>query len=471
MRLPGPCAFTGWRRVVLPTAMLSVAAAVSAGLASTFGSGGASSPPGVVNADDPEINFQAATLVLAPANDDNFTPPGVCGGTNIAPSRCTAAIWVVNGSSHTLNYSGTACPTSPSLQVQVLSGQSNPECTAAIFVSSPPPSSSAPAPAPSAKPAPGKPGASPAPAPAAPPGPVAITGFPGARCIPSDCRLYLVLAEADGDFNAPGLCGGTADIIAPCMAASFDTVGATGGTTIAQPSAACPASGDAETACSANPSFTPYSMKLTLPPKGTPAPATPPVHGPEMEIQGATLVIAPLNDLSFDPPNTCGSWGVNPTCRCTAAVFQTTTNDTSTTYSSTDCPIDLPGDVAPCTSAAFMAGSQGKTALTNLPSSVCYGPIPQGGSTAPVIPCHVYVVLTPKDGDFNAPGVCLGYFLVSSPCTFAAVDTSTGDQQGGGTVTLTTTACVEPPGDPDIAAACTANSFAPRNIAFTKPRS
>ncbi|HUE58356.1 MAG TPA: hypothetical protein VMO88_02120, partial [Acidimicrobiales bacterium] len=74
-------------------------------------------------------------------------------------------------------------------------------------------------------------------------------------------------------------------------------------------------------------------------------------------------------------------------------------------------------------------------------------------------------------GDFNAPGVCLGYFLISSPCTMAAVDTSTGDQQGGGTAPLTTTACVEPPGDPDIAAACTANSFAPRSIAFTKPRS
>ena len=264
MRLPGPCAFTGWRRVVLPMAMLSVAAAVSAGLASTFGSGGASSPPGVVNADDPEINNQAATLVLAPANDDNFTPPGACGGTNIAPSRCTAAVWVVNGSSHTLNYSGTACSAAPnpSLQVLVLTGNNVPECTAAIFVTAPPPSSAAPAPAPTAAP---KPGASPAPAPAAPPGPVAITGFPGAKCIPADCRLYLVLAQADGDFNAPGLCGGSADIIAPCMVASFDTVGATGGTVLHEPSAACPASGDAEVACAANPAFTPYNITVTLP--------------------------------------------------------------------------------------------------------------------------------------------------------------------------------------------------------------
>ena len=470
MRLPGPCTLTRWRRVAVPLAMLSVAAAVSAGLASTHAAGGGQGMTPFVNADDPEINNQAATLVLAPANDDNFTPPGVCGGATIAPSRCTAAIWIVNGSSHTLNYSGTACPTTPSLQVMVLTGQNNPECTAAVFVSPAPAGSAAPAPAPAPKP-----GTSPAPAPAAPPGPVAITGFPGAQCIPADCRLYLVIAEADGDFNAPGLCGGTADIIGPCMAASFDTVGATGGTTIAQPNTACPASGDAETACTANPSFFPANMKLTLPPNGKPAPATPPVHGPEVTIQAATIVIAPLNDLSFDPPNTCGSWGVNPTGRCTAAVMQTTSNDTSATYGSASCPIDLPGDVAPCISNAFQP-SAGKVALTNLPTSQCYGQAPAAapGAPPPPIPtvnCHIYVVLTPKDGDFNAPGICLGYFLISSPCTIAAVDTSTGDQAGGSSATLSTTACTEPPGDPDIAAACTAASFASRNTSFTLPKS
>jgi hypothetical protein len=216
-------------------------------------------------------------------------------------------------------------------------------------------------------------------------------------------------------------------------------------------------------------------MKLTLPPKGTAAPATPPVHGPEVLAQAATIVIAPVGDNAFDPPNTCGTWGVNPVGRCTAAVMTTTATDMGTTYASTDCLIDIPADIAPCTSAAF-GPSNGKTALANLPNSECFGAAPPATPGAapppiPVVSCHIFVVLTPKDGDFNAPGVCLGYFLISAPCTMAVVDTSTGDQAGGTTAPLTTTACVEPPGDPDINVACTAASFAQRNITFTSPRS
>jgi hypothetical protein len=454
--------------------MLSVAAAVSTGLASISAAGGHSATRPVLvdtNAPDPEIENQAATLVLSPSPDDNFTPPGACGGTNIAPSRCTAAVWVVNGSSHTLSYSSTACSAAPnpSLQVLVLTGNQIPECTATPFITAPPaPAAPAPA-APAPAPAPG------AQAPPAPSGPVAITGFPGAKCIPGDCRLYLVLAQADGDFNAPGLCGGTADIIGPCMVASFDTVGAVGGTTIAQPNTPCPASGDATVSCTANPAFFPADMKLTLPPKGTAAPATAPVHGPEVLAQAATIVIAPVGDNSFDPPNTCPTWGVNPVGRCTAAVMSTASTDTGASYASANCPIDIPADVAPCTSAAF-GPSTGKPALAGLPTSQCYGAAPPAAPGAPANPaptvgCHVYVVLTPKDGDFNAPGICLGYFLISSPCTIAVVDTSTGDQAGGGSAVLTTNTCVEPPGDPDINVACSAASFAARGITFTLPKS
>jgi hypothetical protein len=463
MRLPGPYAFTGWRRVVLPVAMLSVAAAVSTGLASISASGGgqSGSRPVLVdtNAPDPEVENQAATLVLAPANDDNFTPPGACGGTNVAPSRCTAAVWVVTSSTHTLSYSATACSTSPSLQVLVLTGNNIPECTASSFLPAAPPAA-----------APG------APAPAPAPLQTALTGFPGSRCIPSECRLFLVLAQADGDFNAPGLCGGTADIIAPCMVASFDTVGRVGGATIAQPNTACPASGDATVACTANPAFFPAGMNLTLPAKATAAPATPPVHGPEVLAQAATVVIAPVGDNSFDPPNTCGTWGVNPVGRCTAAVMSLAMADTSATYASASCPIDLAADVAPCTSAAFQP-SVGKAALTSLPGSLCYGAAPAATAAvptpqAPAVNCHMYVVLTPQDGDFNAPGICLGYFLVSSACTMAVVDTSTGDQAGGASAALSSTSlCVEPPGDPDINVACTAASFAPKGVILTLPKS
>jgi hypothetical protein len=476
MRLPGPNAFTGWRRVAVPVAMLSVATAVSTGLASTSasGSGPGGSRPVLVdtNAPDPEVENQAATLVLAPANDDNFTPPGACGGTSVAPSRCTAAVWVVNRSSHTLSYSTTACSTSPSLQALVLTGNNIPECSATPFVPA--------APAPAAAPTPGAPVPVPVPVPV--PAPVAaasqaaITGFPGARCIPSDCRLFLVLAQADGDFNAPGLCGGTADIVAPCMVASFDTVGAVGGATISQPNTACPASGDATVACTANPAFFPASMRLTLPAKATAAPATPPVHGPEVLAQAATLVVAPVGDNGFDPPNTCGTWGVNPVGRCTAAVFSLTATDTSAAYASASCPIDIAADVSPCTSAAFQP-SVGGSALSSLPGSLCYGATPAATAavpnpTAPVVNCHVFVVLTPKDGDLNAPGICLGYFLISSACTMAVVDTSTGDQAGGAVVKLTSTSlCVEPPGDPDISLACTAASFAPKGITVTLPKS
>ena len=476
MRLPGPCAFTGWRRVAMPVAMLSVAAAVSAGLASTFAAGGghgATTP--VVNADDPEINNQAATLVLAPASDDNFTPPGACGGTTIAPSRCTAAVWVVNQSSNTLSYSTTPCSTSPSLQVIVLTGNNIPECTATPFISAPAAAAPAPAPAPAKPaPAPGKP----APAPAAPSGPVAITNFPGAQCIPGDCRLFLVLAEADGDFNAPGLCGGTADIVGPCMAASFDTVGATGGTTISQPNTDCPASGDAEVACTANPAFFPADMQLTLPPKGTPAPATPPVHGIEVASQAATVVLWPTGDNSFDPPNLCGSWGINPTGRCTAAIMDVTATDTSATYASAGCPIDIPADVAPCTSAAFQP-SVGKVAFSNYPGSVCFGaapaPVPPATTPGapPIVKCHLAVVLTPNDGDFNAPGKCNGSTIISAACTVAVFNTSAVPAQGGGTVVFSTTSiCLAPPADPsDITTTCTSPGFGTLAVNFTLPES
>jgi hypothetical protein len=473
MRLPGPCAFTGWRRVVLPVAMLSVAAAVTTGLASISAAGGHSATRPVLvdtNAPDPEIENQAATLVLAPANDDNFTPPGACGGTSVAPSRCTAAVWVVNSSSNTLSYSATACSTSPSLQVIVLTGNNIPECTAAAFL---PPAPPAPGAAPAPAPAPG----APAPAPTAA-GTTAITNFPGARCIPGDCRLFLVLAQADGDFNAPGLCGGTADIVGPCMAASFDTTGATGGTTIAQPNAACPASGDATFACTANPAFFPADMRVTMPPKATPAPATAPVHGIEVANQAATVVLWPTGDNSFDPPNACSTWGVNPVSRCTAAVMDVTSVDTTASYSSTNCQIDLPADQTPCTSAAFQP-SVGKVAFSGYPGSVCFGaapaPVPPSTTpgTPPVVKCHLAIVLTPNDGDFNAPGKCNGSTIISAACTLAVVDTSTGDQAGGATVVLSkTSVCLAPPADPsDITATCTSPGFATLGITFTLPQS
>lgn len=465
MRLPGPCAFTGWRRIVLPLALLSVGAAVSTGLISISASGGPAAATGgsIPNSEDPEIANQAATLVLAPANDDNFTPPGACAGTTIAPSRCTAAVWVVDRSSSTLVYSSTPCSTSPSLQVIVLQGGNIPECTAKPFIGA----------APASKPA--APGAAPAPAPA---GQTAITGFPGAQCIPGNCRLFLVLAEADGDFNAPGYCGGTADIVGPCMVSAFDTVGATGNTSIHQSSTACPPTGDLTVACTANPAFFPADMVLTLPATGTPAPATPPVHGPEVVDEAATLVLWPAGDNSFDPPNLCGSFGLNATGRCTAAIMDVTGSTTSAAYAGSNCPVDIPAQVSPCTSAAF-AASPGKVAITGYPGSVCFGPAPAPvppsttAGPAPQVPCHIAVVLTPNEGDFNAPGKCSGTTIINAACTIAVVDTSTLGQSGGETVQLSTTSvCLAPPANPeDIGATCTSPGFATQHIGFTLPES
>jgi len=434
-------------------AVLSLVAALSSGVAMRLGS---NTTP---THNDPEIENQAATLVLAPANDDNFTPPGACGGTAVAPSRCTAAVWVVNGSSSTLDYSGVPCSTSPSLQVIVLSGQNIDECTAAGFLA---PGTKAPAPG----------------APAPPPVGTAITGFQGAQCIPADCRLFLVLAQADGDFNAPGLCGGNADIIGPCMVAAFDTTGAVGATTISQPNTACPASGDVTQACTANPGFFPADMVLTLPAKATAAPAVAPVHGIEVADQAATIVLAPVGDKSFDTPNTCGTWGINPVSRCTAAVMQVGVTDVSASYSSSSCPIDIPADVSPCTSAAFTA-SDGKTAFSGYPGSLCFGTAPPAapGAAAPPAPqvrCQLFVVLTPSDGDFNAPGKCSGYTIISAACTVAVVDTTAmSDQAGGETVSLKTTSlCLAPPADPsDITSSCTSPSFSILPINFTLPQS
>ncbi len=432
-----------WRRVALPLAVVSLVSAVGIGWANTHASGGTAG-----GESDPEVSTQGVTFVLAPTGDDNFQPGNACAATSLGQTRCTAAIFKVDKVPADVTYSSDACPaqTNDQLGLQGIALKeptSLDACTAAALL-------------PSAG------------------GETAVKDFPGASCFPGPCLLFMVIHQHDGDFNAPGNCAAAFYLTGPCTVAIINTEGHGGGDTISFSDSKCPflsASplppfGDITESCTNLP-FKPADMVMHLPESATPEPAVNPVHSPEVTGQALTMVISPVGQWTFDPPNACSIVGLKPLNRCTAAILDVPEGGGSIDYSSTKCNLDLSGPQDACTAAPF-TNSRGNTAVHDYPAgTLCLAPLPEQQPNMTEVGCRIYVMLTRVDGDLNPGGLCSSFTNISSPCALGVVDTS--NRHEGDQVELSHDTCPALTGI-DIEGDCTSPAYLPiPGISVTLP--
>jgi hypothetical protein len=421
-----------WRRAALPLAVVSLVSAVGIGWGSSHASGSAGGDG------DPEVSAQGVTFVLAPTGDDNFQPGNSCSATSLGQNRCTAAIFTTEKVPHDITYSSNACPaqtnTQLGLQGIALKDPVNLDpCTAAAFL-------------PSAG------------------GETAVKDFPGASCFPGPCKLFMVVHQHDGDFNAPGLCAAAFYLTGPCTVAVVNTDGHRGGDDISFSDSKCPFNsgavlppiGDISESCTNLP-FKPADMTLHLPHNATPAPPANPIHSPEVFNQALTMVITPNGQWTFDPPNACSIVGLKPVNRCTAAILNVPEGGGDITYSNTKCTLDLSGPQDACVAAPFTL-SRGTTAIHNYPAgTLCLAPLPEVQPNSTEVGCRIYVMLTRQDGDLNAGGLCSSFTNLSSPCALGVVDTS--GRHEGDVVNLSNDTC--PVTGIDITGDCTSPAYLP----------
>jgi hypothetical protein len=420
-----------WRWAALPLAVVSLVSAVGIG----WGTSHASGSTGV---GDPEVGAQGVTYVLAPTGDDNFQPGNACAATSLGQNRCTAAIFDTAKQPADITYSSDVCPaqTNTQLGLQGIAlkdpGNLSP-CTAAAFL-------------PSAG------------------GELAVKDFPGASCFPGPCRLFMVIHQRDGDFNAPGLCSAAFYLTSPCTVAVVGTEGHTGGDTIGFSSSSCPENsnlslppiGDINGSCTNLP-FKPADMVMQLPRNATPAPPSNPIHSPEVVNQALTLVITPNGQWTFDPPNACSIVGLKPVNRCTAAILDVPEGGGDISYSNTRCTLDLSGPQDACVAAPYTV-SMGNTAIHNYPAgTLCLAALPEVQPNSTEVGCRIYVMLTRVDGDLNPGGLCSSFTNISSPCALGVVDTS--GRHEGDVVGLSTDTC--PVNGIDINGDCTSPAYLP----------
>jgi hypothetical protein len=397
---------------------------------------------------DPEVSTQGVTFVLAPTGDDNFQPGNACAATSLGQTRCTAAIMAVDHQPADINYSSTACDAQTNNQLGLqgisLENASNlQDCTASPFL-------------PSAG------------------GETMIHDFPGASCFPGPCLLFMVIHQHDGDFNAPGNCAAAFYLTGPCTVAIINTEGHGGGDTISFSDSKCPflsASplppfGDITESCTNLP-FKPADMVLNLPHNSTPAPPVNPVHSPEVHGQALTMVISPVGQLTFDPPNACSIVGLKPLNRCTAAILDVPEGGGSIDYSSTKCNLDLSGSQDACTAAPF-TNSRGNTAIHDYPAgTLCLAPLPEAQPNMDEVGCRIYVMLTRVDGDLNPGGLCSSFTNISSPCALGVIETD--NRHEGDQVDLSGDTCPSLTGI-DIESDCTSPAYLPiPGISVTLP--
>ena len=424
-----------WRHAALPLAVVSLVSAIGIGWANTHAAGSAGGEG------DPEVSMQGVTWVLAPTGDDNFQPGNACNATSLGQTRCTAAVFNLDDQGHPadVSYSSNACPaqtnTQLGLQGIALQDPSNLEpCTAAAFL-------------PSAG------------------DHTAIRDFPGATCFPGPCKLFMVIHQHDGDFNAPGNCAAAFYLTGPCMVAVVDTDGKSGGDSINFADNKCPflsASpfppfGDITSDCTNLP-FKPADMTMYLPDAATPAPPVNPVHSPEVRSQALTMVISPVGQWTFDPPNACSIVGLKPLNRCTAAILDVPEGGGNIDYSNTKCNLDLSGPQDACTAAPY-TNSRGNTAIHDYPAgSLCLAPLPAAQPSSSEVGCRIYVMLTRDDGDLNPGGMCSSFTNITSPCALGVVETD--NRHEGDEVSLSGDTCPTLDGI-DITGDCTSPAYLP----------
>jgi hypothetical protein len=423
-----------WRKVALPLAVVSLVSAAGIGWANLHA---ASSSAG--GESDPEVSTQGVTFVLAPTGDDNFQPGNACNATSLGQTRCTAAVVDVEGQPADINYPSDACPaqtnTQLGLQGIALQDANNlSACTAAAFL-------------PEAG------------------GQTMIHDFPGATCFPGPCLLFMVVHQHDGDFNAPGNCSAAFYLTGPCTVAIINTEGHTGGDTISFSDSKCPFLSAAPfppftdiTESCTNLPFKPADMALHIMGSATPEPPINPVHSPEVASQALTMVIAPVGQWTFDPPNACGIVGLKPLNRCTAAILDVPESGGDINYSNTKCNLDLSGFQDACTAQPY-TNSRGNTAIHNYPrGTVCFAPLPAAQPNMTQVDCRIYVMLTRTDGDLNPGGTCSSFTNISSPCMVGVVETDSRHE--GDDVDLSTNTCPSLSGI-DITGDCTSPAYLP----------
>jgi hypothetical protein len=423
-----------WRRAVLPLAVVSLVSAIGIGWANSHASGSAGGEG------DPEVSTQGVTFVLAPTGDDNFQPGNACNATSLGQTRCTAAIVDIDQQGHPADYDypSDVCPaqTTDQLGLQGIALR-DPEnldpCTASPYISSG--------------------------------GDTMIKDFPGATCFPGPCKLFMVIHQEDGDFNAPGNCSAAFYLTGPCMVAVVNTEGATGGDDIGFSDSKCPFRsaapfppfGDIHDSCTNLP-FKPADMTLDLPQNATPAPAVRAVHSPEVASQALTMVITPKGQWTFDPPNACSIVGIKPLNRCTAAILDVPEGGGDIEYSDSKCNLDLSGPQDACTAAPY-TDSRGNTAIHDYPrGTVCFAPLPEAQPNMDEVPCQIYVMLTREDGDLNPGGFCSSFTNLSSPCALGVVETE--DRHEGDTIELSSDTCPSLSGI-DVTGDCTSPAYLP----------
>ena len=423
-----------WRKVALPLAVVSLVSAIGIGWGSPHASGAAGGEG------DPEVSTQGVTFVLAPTGDDNFQPGNACNATSLGQTRCTAAIASIDDHQPSdISYSSSACPAQTNnqlgLQGIALQDANNlQDCTASPFL-------------PSAG------------------GQTMIHDFPGATCFPGPCLLFMVIHQEDGDFNAPGNCSAAFYLTGPCTIAIVNTEGHSGGDQIGFSDQKCPFLSaapfppftDIHDSCTNLP-FRPADMTLDLPHNATPAPSVRAVHSPEVASQALTMVISPVGQWTFDPPNACSIVGLKPLNRCTAAIVDVPEGGGDIDYSNTKCNLDLSGPQDACTAAPY-TNSRGNTAIHDYPrGTLCLAPLPEAQPNMTEVGCRIYIMLTRTDGDLNPGGFCSSFTNISSPCALGVVETD--NRHEGDDVSLSHDTCPSLTGI-DITGDCTSPAYLP----------
>jgi hypothetical protein len=425
------------RRIAAPLA----AAAITVGLAVGWSSSHAQPLPSEAGP-GPLVHQQSLILQVQPDGLGALFPP--CSSTSLGQSACLVAVFTTGDHTfQTLDYSTKACAGDPSLL-----GFLNDPCTAAPFLTS------------SEKRAVENfPGTS---------CPIKITGenAPSSHIGGADCRVDMYLSPQAGGFNAAPLCLASYFLTGPCTAAVVSTTDRSlgGGDDVNITNDLCPIVGDIQSSCTAQ-AFQFLNSDLVIPAHATqpvvatPTPTPTPVQQPINDNNAAFLILTPDPQFTYFQPTTCASVGQSD-IRCVAALLHVTANPGSLDYPSRECKLSISSGNKPCTAPPYDDESSHDVAVHNYPGSVCVD------AAMNTTPCEMFVIESPYNGEFVAPGLCSAVSYISSPCTIADFDTS--GASGGDTLALSSRLC---PVNLHFTDSCVAPAFLGVPLKLTLPAS